>query len=59
MTVIYDKELERFPRVKLVRAKKVLCGPGISKLDVLGKLWMDYGNEKALLCSLSFYSDET
>ena len=37
VTVISYKELERFPGVKLVNAKKVLCGPGKSKLDVLGK----------------------
>ena len=37
VTVISDKDFERFTGVKLVNAKKVLCGPGKSKLDVLGK----------------------
>ena len=37
VTVISDKDFERFTGVKLENAKKVLCGPGKSKLDVLRK----------------------
>ena len=37
VTVISDKDFERFTGVKLVNAKKVLCGLEKSKLDVLGK----------------------
>ena len=37
VTVISEKDLQRFPGVKLVNSTKVLCGPGNSKLDVLGK----------------------
>ena len=37
VTVISDKDFSRFIVVKLVNAKNVLCSPGKSKLEVLGK----------------------
>ena len=44
--VISDKDIERFTGVKLVNAKKALCGPGKSKLDVLGKFRCTMETEK-------------